>query len=116
MKSIINDKDVIDVVRDALLSKVGERLNNYNSPLNLVIDNIIKESEPELADLVKNALLLSIKDKQFVANVNEEFKHKVAKTLVGKMEGSVEKAADKLRNNPAMRARMIIAIEEMIKE
>lgn len=66
--------------------------------------------------IIRKALALTIKDKQFVADVNIQFKHKIAKVMVGKMEGAVEKAADKLRNDPALRARMIIAIEEMIKE
>lgn len=115
-ESIINKNDVADVVREALMSKVGKVLDNYNSPLDKIIHNVIAEHEVELSGIIRQALTLSLKDKQFVANVNQEFKHKVAKVLVGKLEGTVEKAADKLRADPTLRARMIVAIEEMIKD
>lgn len=117
MKSdpIIDKSDVLDVVRDALMAKIGSVLQGYNSPIEKIVQSVINEHENELREIVQKALSLSFKDKQFVSNVNEEFKHKVAKVLVGKMEGAVEKAADKLRADPTLRARLIIAIEEMIQ-
>jgi hypothetical protein len=48
--------------------------------------------------------------------VQEEFQRKVEKNLVGKLEGSVEKAADALRQNPAMKSRMILAVENIVNE
>lgn len=114
-KSIINEKDVIGVVRDALMSKVAEVMNGYSSPLNGIVTRVISQHEEELSRIVREALALSLKDKQFVSDVNEQFKHKVAKVLVGKLEGAVEKAADRLRADPTLRARLIIAIEDLIK-
>lgn len=113
---IITKRDVADVVREALMAKVGKVLDGYNSPLDRIIHAVIEEHETELSGIVRQALALSFKDKQFVANVNQEFKHKIAKVLVGKLEGAVEKAAEKLRADPTLRARMIVAIEAMITE
>ena len=114
-EAIINKQEVLDVVRDALMAKVGNVINAYNSPLDAIIRNVITENEDHLTQIIRKALELSFKDKKFVDNVNEEFKHKIAKVLVGKMEGAVEKAAEKLRADPALRARLILAIEEMIR-
>lgn len=118
MKSgaIISKEDVVGVVREALMSKVGKVLDGYSSPLDKIIYSTILEHEEELSAIIKQALGLTLKDKRFVSNVNEEFKHKVAKVLVSKMEGAVEKAAEKLRADPALRARLIIAIENIINE
>lgn len=113
---IISKEDVVDVVREALMSKVGKVLDGYSSPLDKIICSTIAEHEEELSAIIRQALALTLKDKQFVANVNTEFKHKIAKVLVGKMEGAVEKATEKLRANPTLRARLIVAIENIINE
>jgi hypothetical protein len=112
---IISKDDVVGVVREALMSKIGTVMNGYTSPLDKIIISVINEYEADFREVVNNALQVTIKDKQFVSDVNVQFKHKIAKSLVGKLEGAVEKAADKLRQDPTLRARMILAIEELIK-
>jgi hypothetical protein len=113
---IIGKEDVVGVVREALMAKVGKVLDGYNSPLDKIIHEVIVQHDAEFRGIIQKALEITIKDKQFVSDVNVQFKHKIAKVLVGKMEGAVEKAADRMRQDPSLRARMIIAIEEIIKE
>lgn len=42
--------------------------------------------------------------------------HKLAKTLVAKMEGSIDKAVTTLRSDPTIRAKMVLAIENIVKD
>lgn len=43
-------------------------------------------------------------------------KRENAKTLVGNLEGAVEKAANVYRSNPTLKSRMILAIENLVSE
>lgn len=113
---LISTNDVYKVVLDALTRQIGSVLDGYSSPLNKIIADVVDGHTPELRGIVERALELTLKDKKFVATVNEEFQHKIAKSLVGKLEGTVERAADKLRQDATLRARMILAIEKIINE
>ncbi len=112
---LISKNDVLNVIQSALMGQVQKVIEGYSSPLDKIIRDVITENEEALSKVIRDALTMSFKDKQFVSNVNTEFKHKVAKVLVGKLEGAVEKAAEKLRADPTIRARLILAIEELIK-
>lgn len=113
-ESLISTKDILHIVTDALHSKIGERLNAYQSPLNTIVDNAIKEHAAEIEAACRESLDGIFTSKEFKNSIKEEFRHKVAKTLVSKLEGTVEKAVEILRQNPTLRAQMIIKIEEII--
>lgn len=113
-KTLLSKKDVSEIVFDALNIKIGERLDNYSSPLNKIIDDVVLEESEKIRGICRKALTTVISDKSFEKNIKEEFQRKVAKSLVGKLEGSVEKAVEVLRQNPQMRAEMILAIEKII--
>jgi len=116
MKEItIKENEIKEVVINALKEKIAVRYT-YE-----VVDNIVRDvmneeaSRTKLEKFVRSTLSFLQDDKQFEKAVKEEFQHKVAKAMVGKLEGTVEKAVDTLRQNPTLRAEMIIAIEKIIK-
>lgn len=113
---LFSKSDVLDIVTDAIKSKVGERLNSYNSPLNQVVDEVVNQHAEIIKDIANTCLKETLATKEFKAIVKDEFAHKVAKAMVGKLEGSVEKAVEVLRNSPTIKAEMIIAIENIVKK
>lgn len=114
-KELFSKTDIENILFDALSERVGERLKGWNSPLNTVIDSVVDGKTEELRGIVSRALDLVVKNKTFEKQIQEEFTRKVAKSLVGKLEGAVEKAVDKIRQDETLRARMILAIEKIIK-
>ena len=112
----INKKDIYEVATEAVKSQIRERFSGHSSPLKEICDEVISEHREELKKIFDDALSSTLKNKKFKEAVQDEFQHKVAKNLVGKLEGSVEKAADVLRQNPTMKSRMILAVENIINE
>ena len=115
MKEIkLTEQEIKDVVVMGLREKIATRYT-YD-----VVDNIVEEvmneedSRTRLKDFVRECLSFVKGDKAFEKLVKEEFQHKVAKTMVGKLEGTVEKAVDAIRQNQVLRAEMILAIEKII--
>ena len=115
-EALISKEDVLFTVCQALHSKIGERLNAYNSPLNVVVDSFKEKEKEKIMEICREALKSVVNNKKFAETVKQEFEHKVAKSLVGKLEGSVEKATEVLRQNPSFRAEMILVVEKMVKD
>jgi hypothetical protein len=117
MKQIIlEENEIKDIVVNALREKIAVRYS-YE-----VVDNIVRDvmneqsSKDKLEKFVRSTLVFLNNDKQFEKAVKEEFQHRVAKSLVGKLEGTVDKAVDAIRQNQTLRAEMILAIEKIIKK
>lgn len=115
-KEFLNKEDVMDLVVGAIASKFKERIEGYSSPVNNIVDAVISEQADEIREICRDTLKTVVNDKEFKKGIKTEFKRKIAKSMVGKLEGSVEKAVEILRQNPQMRAEMILAIEKIIKD
>ena len=117
MKEIIlTETEIKEVVVAGLREKIATRYS-YEA-----VDNIVKEvmaeedSQHNLKQFIRECLSFVKGDKAFEKMVKEEFQHKVAKSMVGKLEGTVEKAVDAIRQDQTLRAEMILAIEKIVKK
>jgi len=116
MSAILTTKQVEEMVMGALIDKFGKEINqSYSSPIIPIIKEVIDENREKIKTVFQEALDTSFNDKEFQKIVREEFKHKVAKQMVGSLEGEVEKAVNAIRQDQTLKARMILAIEKMIK-
>lgn len=116
MKTILTTKQIQELVMGSIMDKFGKEISSsYGSPITPIIVEVINENRDEIKKQFQEALDESFNDKEFVKIVRQEFKHKVAKTMIGKLEGEVERAVGAIRQDQTMRARMILAIEKLIK-
>ena len=106
--------DIKDIVYKALLEKIGQSINYQE--LHSMIGGVINERQDEFIKVMNECLDTVFKDKKFKEVIIEEFRHKVAKNLVAKLEGAIEKNVLKFRQDPVMNSKMILAIENIIKE
>ena len=116
MDEIINKKKIVEIAVGAVEKVIAERFGGYSSPLNKIADQVIEDNSDKFKKIFEGALAYTLDNATFKKAVKEEFLHKVAKSMVGKLEGTVEKAVEKLRQDQTLRARMILAIENIIKE
>jgi hypothetical protein len=67
------------------------------------VERILHDEHGPLDKFLRTALKFVTNDKKFQASIQEEFQHKVAKAMVGKLEGAVERAVEKIRQNETLR-------------
>lgn len=114
---MIHKNDVLQIAKEAIKEQIVARFGSgYNSPLHKIIDECMANYDGELRSLVNSSLEGLFSSPDFKKIISEEFTRKVAKTMVGKLEGTVERAVDKLKQDETLKARMILAIENIIKE
>ena len=115
-KITLTEKEIKEVVIEGLKEKIANRYTHQ------AVEDVIKEvmdedeSREKLKSFVRECLSFVKGDKAFEKMVKEEFQHKVAKSMVGKLEGTVERAVDAIRQDQTLRAEMILAIEKIVKK
>lgn len=117
MKTItIEESEIKEVVIAGLREKIATRYT-YEA-VDRIVQEVMEEesSRDNLKRFIRECLSFVKGDKAFEKMVKEEFQHKVAKSMVGKLEGTVEKAVDAIRQDQTLRAEMILAIEKIIKK
>ncbi len=115
-KIFIDEKEIQEIILNGLREKINTRYT-YEY-VDRAVDKVMAEegNQRKLEEFVRSTLSFVNKDSAFKKEVREEFQRKVAKTMVGKLEGAVERAVDKIRQNETLRAEMILAIEKIIKK
>jgi hypothetical protein len=110
------DKLILDTVRENLHKVIGDKLSGYDSPLKKMIEDAFKIHDQELRDLVYQSLGMAIKQEDFKIAVKQAFDHKIARCMVEHLSSSVDKAVNAIRSDPTIKARMVLAIEEIINK
>lgn len=98
-------------IRDAIREKLGSA---YNSPLQQLIERVVGKHAAVFETLLSDAITGMYNDPSFRAEVTAAARSKLAKTLIDKMGGEMEKRVNDLKSNPATRARITLAIEQIV--
>lgn len=113
------EKQISHTITDSLGEVIKSKLGGYNSPLDALIVSVVASRTAELRGIVETAI-----DDVLHSNIRDRMKealeHKLAKLLVSKLEGEVEKRLVDLRTNPEFRAKVTIAVyalvDQMVKD
>jgi len=111
------EKQIYETIIAGIGESIKERLNRgyQDNPLNKMIDAVVETRAPEIKKLIEEAV-----DGAMIGDLRAALKdavtHKLARVLVSKLEGEIEKRANEFRSSPEMRARITLAIEKAIKE
>jgi hypothetical protein len=110
------DEAVIKSIKTSISEVVTSKLGGYNSPLDTVIKQVFEGEKDSIISILKEVFQEVIGSKEFKITIKEEFQRKVAKNLVGMLEGQVAQAANALKQDPTMKSRIILAIEKIVTE
>ena len=107
---------IIDGINKATKEAVAGCCTAYNSPFQKIVHSVIVEHEPRLREIFNNQIDSVIKSKQFKEDVKDAFQHKLAKQLVATFNGSIDKSFNSMKSDPVIRAKSILAIQNIIDE
>lgn len=112
-KITIDQDEVNQLVLDTVAKHISDRLG-YNQTLGNMVTEALENNRDIVQSILNDTLNSVIANPAFKETIKQEFEHKVAKSLVGHLEGAVEKAANVYRQDPTLKSRMILAIENII--
>lgn len=116
MNSRTLEQQIADAAKQALADAVKASVTQHNSPLNRLVVEVVEEHSSEIKSLLRDGISEALKHKDFKSEIKTAFTHKLARTLMSKYEGEIEKQANALRQQPEFRARVVLAIEAIVNE
>ena len=111
-----SDEMLANVLRDTLREGVKAMVSrSYNNPIEKLISDAITAHSPELNTLLVDAIKTCVNDAAFREELMAATRTCLAKTLIQRFGGELEKQVNSLKSDPSTRARITIAIEEIVK-
>lgn len=108
------DKILFQAIQDGLREGITKKLSDYNSPINKLLEECIKENSPQLRELMNKGLAAALENGDFQTKVIDAMSHKLGTLLISRFGGEVEKQVNALKSDPTTRARITLAIDEII--
>ena len=117
MSSLDFDKIILNEVRTAIGTAISTQLGGYSSPLVPAIKDAISKYDADIRCLINEAIGTVMADKEFRNSMIEQIRHKVAKELTQAFgEGIFAKTINSIKSDQMIKARCIIAIENIINK
>jgi hypothetical protein len=102
-----------DGIREGIKSKLG---NGYDSPLDKLVKATIEKHSGQFTSLLEDALASCLGNTEFRNDIATSVRHTLAKVLVQRFGGELEQRVNVLKSDPATRARITVAIDEIVKQ
>ena len=101
---------------DVAMSKaITEELVGYNKPLSLLTADVIAGHRSELFNVIDCEVSQLLGSEDFRGVIKDQLNKNLAKVLIQRMGGELEKQVNTLKQNPQTRARITLAISEIIE-
>jgi len=104
-----------NALRDGIRNGVLDKLKGYNSPLDKMLAQALDKHQGALTDLMGDTIGSLINNQEFRDELATAARHALAKQLIHKLGGELEKQINALKSNPTTRARIVLAIDEIVK-
>lgn len=108
------EDQVIGTVHSAITEAIKTKLGGYNSPLDGLIKQAIENNSVKISSMLNEAVATCLTG-DFKEKLQDACARKLAKVLISKAEGEIEKQANELRSSHEFRAKLTIAITETVK-
>lgn len=113
---IDSDKVIEDALRHAFRDGIASKLTGYNSPLDKMIQAAFEVHTSALRAILEDSIASCVKDTAFKEHIATAVRSQLAKLLVQRFGGELEKQVNVLKSDPTTRARITLAIEEIVKQ
>ena len=110
------EKAIMEQVGKALNECMVKELVGYNKPLSKLTERVISENETKLFKLISEEFDQLLDSTIFKKSLKQALNDKLAKVLVSRMGGELEKQVNALKADPRTRAKITMAIDAMLTE
>jgi hypothetical protein len=114
---IDEQKLIENAIRDGIREGVKQKLSaSYNNPFDKMIGDSLGAAGGEFRALLSESLASCLSDSEFREEIKKSTRLVLAKVLVQRFGGELEKQVNALKSDPATRARITVAIDEIVRQ
>ena len=110
------ENKILSQVNTAIGKAITGELVGYNKPLSKLTERVVSDHEQELYDLINCEFEALLNDKDFKEQLKIALNAKLAKTLISRMGGELEKQVNTLKADPTTRAKITLAIDGVLNK
>lgn len=111
------EKEIADQIKKSVSESVRKHMDDYGSPLKQMVFDAIKVHDAKLRSFIYEAVSEVFLDDEFRAQSKTQIKHKIARELATTFgEGIFKKSIEQMKGDPTLRARCVLAIENILNE
>lgn len=110
------DKILERAITDAFREGIKSKLTGYNSDLDKVVSAAITTHAAGFRKLMETAIGTCLNESDFIVQIQTAVRQKLASTLIQRFGGEMEKQVNLLKSDPTTRARITLAIEEIVAQ
>ena len=108
--------ELLQQCEKAINESILSALTSYNSPLNKAVVDALSGVKPQMADMALEAVNGLVSSGDFKELMLIEIRRKMARVMISQFGGEIEKTVNTLKQNPTSRAKITLAIDNVISD
>lgn len=110
------EKEVTNAVTASIQKAFNDALGGYSSPLQKYALNVVAKYQSSIESVFDEVVKEAIKTDEFKSRVREVLLHKIAKTMISGIDGSVDKTINQMKQDAIFRSRLTLAVNNLVSE
>ena len=110
------EDEVTKAVHSSITKAFNDALGGYNSPLQKYALNVVSKYQASIESVFDEVVKEAIQTDEFKQRVREVLLHKIAKTMISGIDGSVDKTVNQMKQDSVFRSRLTLAVNGLVDE
>lgn len=110
------EHETISAIQGSITKAMHEALGGYNSPLQKYAVNVVQKYQTAIESVFDEVVSEAIKTDEFKERVREVLLHKIAKTMISGIDGSVDKTINQMKQDAVFRSRLTLTVNSLVEE
>lgn len=110
------EHEVSKAVHSSIEKAFTDALGGYNSPLQKYAINVVAKYQTNIESVIDDVVCEAIKTEEFKQRVREVLLHKIAKTMISGIDGSVDKTINAMKQDAIFRSRLTLSVNTLVEE
>jgi len=110
------EQTLLNTVQSSMQKAFSESLTGYNSPLQKYVLNIVSKHQTQIESVFNEAVNEVISTDEFKQNAKQVLLHKISKSMLSGIDGSVEKTINLMKQDPIFKSKLVLAVNNIVLE
>jgi len=110
------EQTVIKVAKAAIYNAINKELIGYNKPLSQFVNAVMLEHEAQFKSIINDGVSELLNADDFKSAIKNALHDKLARILISKMGGELEKKVNELKQDATARAKITLALNKLMED
>lgn len=109
------EEEILNATKTILINGI-KSLDGFNNPTKSIVNSVIKEYEPSISILFKDAIEKTIRSDNFKEELQKLISQRIVRELVSQSESSVARIVQKMKQDETFKAKLTLAVDNIVAE